>query len=169
MLIHFLMVAFVVTESKMAAETNTSFVYIPPGNTRFPYGDEATFNINFADKDVNQVTCYEKIKVFSEKGSCPFTPEESEEDLHPYVDCPEFTHLPPLSNLVYTDKSFPTESQCDNCDLRVTEDETAVILKCTGCFDLTVPSQNQTDIVYKVFYVGIANYSSGGVKGAANV
>lgn len=64
----------------------------------------------------------------------------------PYVTCPGYAIFPPPHEAIYSSDERPApEVQCKKCDLRLTTDNTAVIVECFQCYD--IPSATRGEAV----------------------
>ncbi|KAJ8924110.1 hypothetical protein NQ315_006892, partial [Exocentrus adspersus] len=146
--------------------------YVPPGNTQYPFGDEKQFNVHALDEDTNQIHCVEQKDIKELEGSCPLK-QSTEEIADPYIACPGYDTFPPPQEAIYSSNEKPApEVLCKKCDLRLTVDNQAVVVECFQCYDIPSSDRqaNRTErnILYKVQYVAVANYTSVEVTGWEN-
>lgn len=67
----------------------------------------------------------------------------------PYIDCPGFPVIPPPHEIIFSSSQRPSpEVQCKKCDLRLTPNNTAVIVECFQCYD--IPSVNRQAVSSKL-------------------
>ncbi|KAJ8955751.1 hypothetical protein NQ318_008624, partial [Aromia moschata] len=148
-----------------------SETYDPPGNTKYPFGDEQQ-NVNSLEQDINNVHCVDQKDLKELQGKCPLQ-EATAEELDPYVACPGFDTIPPPHEIIFsTNEQQAPEVQCKKCDLRLTPDRTAVVVQCSHCFDIPSPdrkaNRTEKDILYKAYFIQISNYTSVDVTGTEN-
>nr|CAH7760468.1 unnamed protein product [Callosobruchus chinensis] len=91
----------------------------------------------------------------------------------PYQFCPSVPVVPPPHEIIFSSSGIPQPKlQCKKCDLRLTEDGKAIVVECFQCYDIptTTREANKTErnILYKVYFLEIANYTTVEVVGAEN-
>ncbi|CAG9773301.1 unnamed protein product [Ceutorhynchus assimilis] len=157
-------------------ESGNTTTYIPPGNMKFPYGDEYQMSCDVLENDTNLIICQDKIDIIPEYGRCPFPPADPEDMklTNPYVKCPDFPQQPPPGLLPPPGISVvASEALCKSCDLQLTPDGVAVNLKCICCHDFPSLERSvnliERDLVLTAYFVQIANYTSVIVTGQENV
>lgn len=90
----------------------------------------------------------------------------------PYINCPEFKSFGLSDTETLGDEIVPPAVQCKICDVKQTSDNEAVLLSCSHCYDIVAPGQqprlNEKDILYRIYFIEIANYTSVNITGEEN-
>ncbi|KAF7265340.1 hypothetical protein GWI33_021231 [Rhynchophorus ferrugineus] len=172
----FFMYLFILDEiSRIRCDGNNKTTYVPPGNTKYPHGDEHLINTDIACPDINRAICSESQPPIPPQGKCPFPPEYPGDMkfTNPYVPCVNFPDLYVLEKGTASSEILLPRIQCKSCDVKQTTDASAVVLYCMECYDLRTPGfeANLTarDILYKVTFMEITNYTSVQVTGRENL
>ncbi|KAG5893228.1 hypothetical protein JTB14_013390 [Gonioctena quinquepunctata] len=137
-------------------DSSTNDTYYVPCNIGYPFGDEKQIDIDMLDNQTRTIHNGEEKHLQDLHGKCPYQQiNETLVDPHTLCPGPDFSLIPPPDEILFSSSNKQTPKvQCKKCDLRLTPDNTAVLLECFQCFDIpsTCPPANRTErnILYKV-------------------